>query len=187
MAMVINGKEKHNVDTDRRHGGMIEDLKTSNMTVLQFLDELRDNKGHTSIIFALNEDDLLNRNFTFFYDGDLLEYQVGTKRLVKAIVDGDQFVIKKDGKEYKGQKARALFKTDKEFKLWKRTIDGEQNAIIQDACATVHAYALSPTCAWKELQMSKEYSFCTVRELMSFVLSFEFEATLARYMALKQA
>ena len=77
---------------------------------------------------------MLNRNFTFFYDGDLLEYQVGTKRLVKAIINGDQFVIKKNGKEYKGQKARALFKTDKEFKLWKRTIDGEQNAIIQDAC-----------------------------------------------------
>ncbi len=86
---------------------MIEDLKTSNMTVVQFLDELRDNKGHTSIIFLPGEDDLINRNFTFFYDGDLLEYQVGTKRLVKAIVDGDRFAIRKDGKEYRGEKARA--------------------------------------------------------------------------------
>jgi two-component SAPR family response regulator len=112
---------------------MIEDLKTSNMTVVQFLDELRDNKGHTSIIFLPGEDDLVNRNFTFFYDGDLLEYQVGTKRLVKAIVDGGRFAIRKDGKEYRGEKARALFKTDKEFKLWKRTIDDEKNMIIEDA------------------------------------------------------
>jgi hypothetical protein len=166
---------------------MIEDLKTSNMTVVQFLDELRDNKGHTSIIFLPGEDDLINRNFTFFYDGDLLEYQVGTKRLVKAIVDGDKFAIRKDGKEYRGEKARALFKTDKEFKLWKRTLDGEENAIIEDAVATIHAYQLSPTCAWKELQMPKEYTFNTIRELMSYVLSFEFEAALARYMHLKQA
>ncbi|HEY3272238.1 MAG TPA: hypothetical protein VGJ92_00675 [Methanocella sp.] len=166
---------------------MIEDLKTSNMTVVQFLDELRDNKGHTSIIFSPGEDDLVNRNFMFFYDGDLLEYQVGTKRLVKAIVDGDRFAIRKDGKEYRGEKARALFKNDKEFKLWKRTIDDEQNAIIEDAVATIHAYQLSPTCAWKELQMPKEYTFGTVRELMAYVLSFEFEAALARYMHLKQA
>jgi hypothetical protein len=165
---------------------MIEDLKTSNMTVLQFLDELRDEKGHSSIIFLLTEDDLINRNFTFFYDGDLLEYQVGTKRLVKAIVDGDRFAVRKDGNEYKGAKARALFKTDKEFKLWKRTCDGEANELISDATATIHAYQLSPTCAWKELQMPKEYTFGTVRELMSYVLSFEFEAALARYMAVKQ-
>jgi hypothetical protein len=165
---------------------MIEDLKTSNMTVVQFLDELRDNKGHTSVIFTLNEDDLLNRNFAFFYDGDLLEYQVGTKRLVKAIVDGDKFAIRKDGKEYHGEKARSLFKTDKEFKLWKRNCDGEENAVVGEASATIHAYLLSPTCTWKELQMPKEYSFNTVRELMSCVLSFELEAALARYMPLKQ-
>ncbi len=165
---------------------MIEDLRTSNMTVLQFLDELRDNQGHTSIIFQLTEDDLLNRNFTFFYDGDLLEYQVGTKRLVKATVDGDEFAVRRDGKEYKGKKARELFKNDKEFKLWKRTIDGEKNEILHDACATLHAYQLSPTCAWKEQQMPKEYSSCTVRELMACVLSFEFNATLARYMPPKK-
>jgi hypothetical protein len=165
---------------------MIEDLKTANMTVLQFLDDLRDNKGHTSILFAPSEEDLLNRNFTFFYDGDVLEYQVGTKRLVKAIVDGDQFAIRKDGKEYKGQKARALFKTDKEYKLWKRTCDGETNAVISEAPATIHAFLLSPTCVWTELQMPKEYTCNTIRELMSCVLSFELEATLARYMAPKK-
>jgi hypothetical protein len=166
---------------------MIEDLKTSNMTVLQFLDELRDNKGHTSVIFPLTEDDLINRNLTFFYDGDLLEFQVGTKRLVKAIVDGDKLAIRKDGKEYRGEKARGLFKTDKEYKLWKRTCDGEDNAVIGEAGATIHAYLLSPTCTWKELQMPKEYSFNTVRELMASVLSFELEAALARYMPVKQS
>ncbi len=165
---------------------MIEDLKTANMTVLQFLDDLRDNKGHTSILISPSEEDLASRNLTFFYDGDLLEYQVGTKRLVKAIVDGDQFVIRKDGKEYKGEKARKLFKTDKEYKLWKRTCDGEANAVISEPTATIHAYLLSPTCVWKELQMPKEYACGTLRELMSCVLSFELEATLARYMPQKQ-
>lgn len=165
---------------------MIEDLKTANMTVVQFLDELRDNKGHTSVLFMLTEDDLVNRNLTSLYDGDLLEFQVGTKRLVKAIVDGDKFAVRKDGKDYHGEKARALFKTDKEYKLWKRTCDGEENAVISEAPATIHAYLLSPTCVWKELQMPKEYTCNTIRELMSCVLSFELEATLARYMPPKQ-
>jgi hypothetical protein len=165
---------------------MIEDLKTSNMTVLQFMDELRDNKGHTSVIFQLTEDDLLSRNLMIFYDGDLLEYQVGTKRLVKAIVDGDKFAIRKDGKEYQGEKARKLFKTDKEYKLWKRTCDGEENAVLGEASATIHAYLLSPTCVWNELDMPKEYACGTIRELMACILSFELEAALARYMPIKQ-
>lgn len=165
---------------------MIEELGSSDLTRQQFLDDLSDRRGYTSIIFPVTDDDLANRNRTFFHDGDLLEYQVGTKRLVKAIVDGDQFAVIKDGKKYEGQKARALFKGDRDFKLWRRSCDGEANELLHDACATMHVYQLNAVCAWKELQLPREFSFCKVRELMAFILSRDFEAVQARYLPLKQ-
>lgn len=164
---------------------MIEDPGQSNLTVRQFLDDLRDIKGYTSILFPATEEDLNERDRAFFYDGDLLEYQVGTNRLVKAVVDGSQFTVKKDGVEYKGDSARALFRNDREFKVWKRTCDGEKNALIKDACATIELFRLNPVCTWKELQLPVEYSFCTLRELMAFVSSREFEAICARYLPWK--
>ncbi len=165
---------------------MIEELGSSDLSVLQFKDDLRDRRGYSSIVFTLTDDDLENRNRTFFYDGDLLEYQVGTKRLVKAIVDGDQFAVLKDGKKYTGAKARALFKDDKDFKVWRRSNDGETNDLLHDACATLHAYQLNAVCAWKELQLPQEFSFCKVRELMAYILSRDFEAVQARYMPQKK-
>ena len=166
---------------------MIEEIGSSDLTVQQFLDDLSDRRGYTSILFPVTDEDLAHRNRTFFYDGDLLEYQVGTKRLVKAIVDGDQFAVLKDGKEYRGEKARDLFKNDRDFKLWRRSSDGEANDLLHDACARMHVYQLNAVCAWKELQLPQEYSFCKVRELMAFVMSRDFEAVQARYLPLKQA
>jgi hypothetical protein len=164
---------------------MIEELGQSNLTVRHFLDDLRDIKGYTSILFPITEEELNERNRTFFYDGDLLEYQVGTSRIVKAVVDCNQFAIKKDGVEYTGEKARALFKNDREFKVWKRSCDGEKNAHIKDACARIQVYHINYVYEQKELQMPKEYEFCTLRELMAFVVSRDFEAVCARYMPYK--
>lgn len=164
---------------------MIDELGSSDLTVLQFLDDLRDIKGYTSILFPFTDEQLAERNRTFFYDGDVIEYQVGTNRLVKAVVDGGRFAVLKDGAEYRGDGARALFRNDRDFKLFKRTCDGQKNAVIQDACAILEVYQLSPVCVWKELQLPQEYAFCTVRELMTFIRSREFEAVQARYMPQK--
>lgn len=164
---------------------MIEELGIKDMTVREFLDDLRDLKGYTSIVSPLTEEYLADHNRTLFYDGDLLEYQVGTNRIVKVVVDGEQLRLKKDGVEYAGVKARALFSGDREFKAWKRTCDGEKNALIKDACALIEVYHINHVYALKELQLPKELTFCTVRELMSFILSREFEAIQARYMPYK--
>jgi hypothetical protein len=165
---------------------MIEELSSSDLTVQQFLDDLSDRRGYTSILFPVTDNDLASRNRTFFYDGILLEYQVGTKKLVNATVDGDQFAVLKDGKKYTGAKARALFKSDRDFKLWRRSNDGETNDLLHDACASMHLYQLNAVCAWKELQLPQEFSFCKVRELMAFILSRDFEAVQARYLPLKK-
>jgi len=164
---------------------MIEDPGQKNLTVLQFLDELRDRKGYTSIIFPVTEEELNDRNQMFFYKGDILEYQIGTNKLVRAVADGEQFTVKKDGAVYKGATARALFKNDKEFKAWKRACDGDKNALIKDGCAQIHVYRLNPVCDWKELQVSQQCSLCTLRELMAFVTSRDFEALCARYLPWK--
>lgn len=165
---------------------MIEELGIRDMTVREFLDDLRDIKGYTSIICPFTEEYLADHNRMFFYDGDVLEYQVGTKRLVKAVVDGSQFTIMKDGVEYKGANARSQFKNDRDFKQWRKTCDGVKNALVKDACANIQAFQLNAVCSWVELQMQQELSFCTIRELMSFVLSREFEAMQARYMPFKK-
>ena len=166
---------------------MIEELGIKDMTVSEFLNDLMDLKGYTSIICPLTEEYLADHNRTLFYDGDLLEYQVGTNRIVKVTVDGEQLQVRKDGVEYTGAKARALFSGDREFKAWKRTCDGEKNELIKDACASVQIFHVNYVYALKELQLPKDLTFCTVREMMSFVISREFEAIGARYMPYKDA
>lgn len=164
---------------------MIDDLGRNEMTVNQFLDELRDIKGYTSITCAFDDAYLEEHDKTFFYDGQILEYQVGTKRLVKAFVNVNDFTIKKGGKEYKGKEARDQFKNDKEFKKWKKFADGVNDALIKDACAHIEIYHLTVVCTWKELALPKDYEFCSVRELWSFVLSRDFESVQARYLPFK--
>ena len=166
---------------------MIEDPGSNEMTVREFLDNLRDIKGYTSITSALTDEYLAEHNRMIFYDGDILEYQVGTNRIVKAVVDGDRLEIRKDGVSYSGGKARALFSGDREFKAWKKACDGDRNALMRDSCATLQIFHINHVYALKELQLPKEYSFCTVKELMSFILSREFEAVQARYMPYKNA
>ncbi|MCD1293736.1 hypothetical protein CUJ83_01840 [Methanocella sp. CWC-04] len=165
---------------------LIDELGQEELTVRKFLDELRDIKGYTSIISSLSDEYLEEHNRTLFYDGDILEYQVGTNRIVKVIVDGDLLQVLKDGVEYKGEKARALFKNDKEFKKWKKTCDGEENALLNDACARIEIYHVNYVYALKELILPKEYKFCTVQELMSFILSRDFESVQARYLPMKE-
>jgi hypothetical protein len=110
---------------------------------------------------------------------------VGTNRIVKATVDVNSFVVKKDGVEYKGEKARALFKTDAEFKQWKRSCDGTNNTLISDACATLQVFKVNFVWELKELQLPKDFKFYTVQELLSFLKSREFEAVQAQYMPQK--
>lgn len=166
---------------------MIEELGIKEMTVREFLNDLMDIKGYTSIICPLTEEYLADHNRTLFYDGDILEYQVGTNRIVKVVVDGEQLHIKKDGVEYTGAKARAQFSGDREFKAWKRACDGDKNALLKEACASVQIFHINYVYALKELQLPQEITFCNVRELMSFILSREFEAIQARYMPYKNA
>jgi len=161
---------------------MLDELGQKELSINELLDEMRYVKGYSSIMTPLTDDYMKTHNRTFFYDGDLMEYQVGTKRVVKAIVDGDAFAVKKDGKEYRGAAARALFKDDADFKQWKKTWDGDKNAMISDACAELHIYQLNAVCMFKELQLPKEFKFCTVQELLAFMKSREFESVQARYM-----
>ncbi|HMK47231.1 MAG TPA: hypothetical protein VK436_11450 [Methanocella sp.] len=166
---------------------MIEDPGSNEMTVREFLDNLRDIKGYTSITSALSDEYLADHNRMIFYDGDILEYQVGTNRIVKAVVDGDDLAIRKDGVDYTGARARALFSGDREFKAWKKTCDGDRNVLIRESCATLQIFHVNHVYALKELQLPKEYLFSTVKELMSFILSRDFEAAQARYMPYKNA
>lgn len=110
---------------------------------------------------------------------------MGTNRLVKAIVNGNDLVVKKDGVEYRGDKARALFNDDADFKRWKKTCDGQKNALVNDACAHLEVYQLNHICMWKELQLPREFKFCTIQELMAFLESREFESVQARYLPQK--
>lgn len=187
MVIFINGNCVVLMDSIWRHKGMIEDLGAKPMTVREFLDILRDIKGYTSILSPLTDEYLADHNRTLFYEGDLLEYQVGTNRIVKAIIDGDQLKVRKDGVEYTGAKARALFAGDKDFKAWKKTCDGEKNALLQDALVTLQVFHVNHIYALKELQLPKEFAFGTVQELMTFILSRDFEAAQARYMPYKNA
>lgn len=163
----------------------IDELEQEEITVDQFINELRDIKGYTSITYGMNDEYLPDHNRTFFYDDCILEYQVGTNRVVKVMVDGSLFKVKKDGVVYEGEKAKALFKDDKEFKKWKKTCDGDKNALIQDACAKIFVYHVNYVYAFKELILPKDYSFCTIRELMSFIKSREFESVQARHLPMK--
>ncbi len=164
---------------------MVDELGQKEISVNEFLDDMRYQKGYSSIMSPLTDDFAKTHNRTFFYDGDLLEYQVGTSRVVKAVVDGDSFEVKKDGVAYKGQKARALFKDDAAFKSWKKTWDGEKNVLVNDACARLEVYQYNHVYVLKELQLPKEFKFCTVQELMAFLKSREFEAVQARYLPQK--
>lgn len=165
---------------------MLDELDRPDLTASQFLDDLRYNKGYTSIITQFTDEYIKDHDRTLFYDGDVLEYQVGTNRIVKAYVDGSAFEVRKDGVVYKGDEARALFKNDKEFKVWKRTADGEKNALISDACAKITAYHINYVYALKELVLPKDLTFCSVQELMWFVLSRDFESMLARHLPVKE-
>ena len=164
---------------------MIDEPGQKEIKVQEFLDDMRYVKGYSSIMCPLTDEFIKNHNRTFFYDGDVLEYQVGTKRVVKAIVDGDTLVVKKDGVEYRGEKARALFKDDADFKKWKKTWDGDKNALVNDACAYLRIFQLNHVCMFKELQLPREFKFCTIQDMMAFLKSREFESVQARYLPLK--
>jgi hypothetical protein len=166
---------------------MLDELGQKEISVQEFLDDMRYVKGYSSILSPLTDEYIKTHNRTFFYDGDILEYQVGTSRVVKAVVDGDSFEVKKDGIVYNGEKARALFKDDSDFKKWKKTCDGEKNALISDACAKLEVYQYNHVYVLKELQLPKEFKFCTVQEMMTFLKSREFEAVQARYLPQKDA
>lgn len=164
---------------------MLDELGQKEISIAELLDEMRYVKGYSSIMCPLTDEYIKAHNRMFFYDGDVMEYQVGTKRVVKAIVDGNAFAIKKDGKEYRGEKARAQFKNDADFKQWKKTWDGDKNMMVSDACAYLHIYQLNAVCAFKELELPKEFKFCTVQELLVFLKSREFESVQARYLPQK--
>jgi hypothetical protein len=164
---------------------IMDEAGQKEISVKDFLDDMRYVKGYSSIMSPLTDEYIKDHNRTFFYDGDILEYQVGTSRVVKAVVDGSSFAVKKDGVEYHGDKARALFKDDSEFKKWKKTMDSEKNALVSDACARLEVYHYNHVYELKELQLPKEFKFCTVQELMAFLKSREFEAVQARYMPQK--
>jgi hypothetical protein len=166
---------------------IMDELGQTEIAVKDFLDDMRYIKGYSSIMSPLTDEYIKNHNRTFFYDGDILEYQVGTSRVVKAVVDGSSFTVKKDGVEYRGDKARALFGDDSDFKKWKKACDGEKNALISDACARLEVYQYNHVYALKELLLPKEFKFCTVQELMAFLKSREFESVQARYLPLKDA
>jgi hypothetical protein len=164
---------------------IMDELGQKEISVQEFLDDMRYRKGYSSIMSPLSDDYIKTHNRTFFYDGDILEYQVGTSRVVKAVVDGSSFAVKKDGVEYRGDKARALFKDDSDFKKWKKTLDGEKNALLNDACARLEIYQYNHVYALKELQLPKEFKFCTIQELMVFLKSRDFESVQARYLPRK--
>lgn len=166
---------------------MLDELGQNEISVTVLLDEMRYVKGYSSIMTPLTDEFVKTHNRTFFYDGDVMEYQVGTSRVVKAVVDGDSFVVKKDGVEYRGAKARALFKDDADFKKWKKTWDGDKNVLVSDACARMELYQYNHVYALKELQLPKEFRFCTIQELMAFLKSREFEAVQARYLPQKDS
>jgi hypothetical protein len=164
---------------------IMDELGQKEIVVQEFLDDMRYVKGYSSIMSPLTDEYAKTHNRTFFYDGDILEYQVGTSRVVKAVVDGDTFVVKKDGVECRGEKARALFKDDSDFKKWKKTWDGNNNAMVNDACAELRVYQYNHVYVLKELLLPKEFKFCTVQELMAFLKSREFESVQARYLPQK--
>lgn len=164
---------------------MMDDLGQKEISVKDFLDDMRYVKGYSSIMSPLTDEYIKNHNRMLFYDGDVLEYQVGTNRLVKAVVDGSALAVKKDGVEYRGDKARALFKDDSDFKSWKKTWDGQKNTLICDASAHLEVYQLNHVFSWKELQLPKEFKFYTVQELVAFIKSREFESVQARYLPQK--
>ncbi len=130
---------------------IMDELGQKEISVKDFLDDMRYVKGYSSIMSPFTDEHVKNHNRTFFYDGDVLEYQVGTSRIVKAVVDGDSFVVKKDGVEYRGAKARALFNDDSDFKKWKKTWDGDKNVLVSDACAKLELYQYNHVYALKEL------------------------------------
>ena len=165
---------------------MIDDLGQKPIVLHEFLDDMRYVKGYASIVCPLEDDYLKDHNKMFFYDGQLIEYMVGTNRVVKAGTDVSSFVVKKDGVEYKGEKARALFKNDADFKQWKRTCDGAKNVLVSDAYATLQLFKVNFVWELKEMQLPKEYKFYTVQELLSFLKSREFEAVQAQYLPQKQ-
>lgn len=160
---------------------MLDELGQKEISVRELLDEMRYVKGYSSIMTPLTDEYAKSHNRTLFYDGDIMEYQVGTKRVVKAIVDGESFAIRKDGREFRGAKAREQFKDDSEFRKWKKAWD-DNNAMLSDACAYLHIYQLNAVCAFKELQLPREFKFCTVQELLAFLKSREFESVQARYL-----
>ncbi len=161
---------------------IMDELGQKEICVQEFLDDMRYSKGYSSIMSPLTDEYIKEHNRTFFYDGDILEYQVGTSRVVKAVVDGSSFAIRKDGVEYRGDKARALFRDDADFRKWKKSLDGEKNAVIDDACARLEIYQYNHVYALKELQLPREFKFCTVQELMAFLKSRDFESVQARYL-----
>jgi len=164
---------------------IMDELGQKEISVLEFLDDMRYRKGYSSITSPLTDEYIKTHNRTFFYDGDVLEYQVGTSRVVKAVVDGSSFAVKKDDVEYRGAKARALFKDDSDFKKWKKILDGEKNALHNDACARLEIYQYNHVYALKELQLPREFKFCTIQELMAFLKSRDFESVQARYLPQK--
>ncbi len=164
---------------------IMDELGQKEISVQEFLDDMRYSKGYSSIMSPLTDEYLKTHDRTFFYDGDVLEYQVGTSRVVKAVVNGNEFAVKKDGVEYRGDRARALFKDDADFKKWKKTLDGDRNALISDACARLEIYQYNHVYALKELQLPREFKFCTIKELMAFLKSRDFESVQARYLPQK--
>ena len=166
---------------------MIDDLGQKPIVLHEFLDDMRYVKGYASIVCPLEDEYLKDHNKMFFYDGQIIEYMVGTNRVVKANTDVNAFVVKKDGVEYKGEKARDLFKNDADFKQWKRTCDGVKNVLVSDAYATLQLFKVNFVWELKELQLPKEYKFYTVQELLSFLKSREFEAVQAQYLPQKEA
>jgi len=166
---------------------MLDELGQKEIKISELLEDMRVVKGYSSILTPLTDDYMKTHNRTFFYDGDLMEYQVGTSRVVKAVVDGDSLAVRKDGGEFKGAQARALFKDDADFKAWKKTWDGEKNALVSDACARIELYQYNHVYVLKELQLPKEFKFCTVQELLTFLKSRDFEAVQARYLPQKDA
>ena len=165
---------------------MIDDLGQKPIVLNEFLDDMRYVKGYASIVCPLEEGYLKDHNKMFFYDGEVLQYMVGTNRVVKAVADVNSFAIRKDGVEYKGEKARALFTNDADFKQWRRTCDGTKNALISDAYATIELFKVNFVWELKEMQMPKDYKFYTVQELLSFLKSREFEAVQAQYLPQKE-
>jgi hypothetical protein len=165
----------------------IDDLGQKQIVLNEFLDDMRYVKGYASIVCPLEEGYLKDHNKMFFYDGEVLQYMVGTNRIVKVTADVNSFVIKKDGVEYKGEKARAQFNNDADFKQWKRSCDGAKNILISDAYATIQLFKVNFVWELKEMQMPKEFKFYTVQELLSFLKSREFEAVQAQYLPPKDS